>query len=115
MAQEKQIKTCEEYVLNDLFNAQKEVVALKNEKEELELQLRVVESRYSDLINLIKDSLKGNSEVSTNDNTPYYHVRVNGSYIGLYSKENDSYNDDSKLRKLAELIELANSIVERED
>ena len=56
-----EIRTCEEYVLNELNKANEKVVALKNENEELQEQFDIVGEKFQNLWELVKELLTDSS------------------------------------------------------
>ena len=108
-----EIKTCEEYVLNELNKANEKVVALKNENKELQGDLDTLSSKYQTLYELVKELLV-NSRVKVEDDI--VSVYLSTGYVGCYIK-NSAIKDDSQdatLKALTTLIDMFNSIPQRQ-
>ena len=108
-----EIKTCEEYVLNELNKANEKVVALKNENKELQGDLDVLGSKYQTLYELVKE-LVAKSKVKVDDNivSVYLSTGFVGCYINNATIERDS--QDATLKALTKLIDMFNSVPQRQ-
>ncbi len=109
MAQ-KEIKTCEEYVLNELLQAESKINGLKKENEQLQSDCDIVATKYQDLLDLLKVAL-ADAKVSQDD---YTNVYINGSFVGLYHADNPQ-QADTCLVALTKLIDLVHRIPTREE
>ena len=107
------VSACEQYVVDELKQAKKEIAELKEEVQRLDFISKLVHSRYDDIVCLVKNALKGHSEIEETDY--FYNLYIAGKYIGIVGKDTEQRNDKEKeLAYLMELISLANDIVERE-
>lgn len=104
-----EIRTCEEYVLNELNKANEKVVALKNENKELQGDLDTLSSKYQTLYELVKEVV-AKSRVKVDDNI--VSVYLSTGFVGCYIDKRDS--QDATLKALKTLIEMFNSIPQRQ-
>lgn len=104
------IKTCEEYVLNDLFKAKEELEKATNTIKSLQSINKLVDDNNKKLTDLLVKAF-GNAEIEKTEYTTT--VKVNGRFVGLYS--NDSTNEeDEVLKALVELIQFAQATPTKE-
>ena len=101
------MKTCEEYVLNELKQTKEELALCKKRIEELEDTNNVMSIGYKRMIDLV---VNGTKEFSLEDDGTYIKVYFNSSFIALERKD-----ELGVLEPLIDLIEKGQCIVRRED
>ena len=107
-----EIRTCEEYVLNELNKANEKVVALKNENKELQEQCDIISGKAQNLLELVKELLT-DSKVEEEHNL--ICVYLSTGYVGCYSKDSViGDNQTTTLKAIVKLIEMFNSIPQRQ-
>lgn len=108
------MKTCEEYVLNELENAKKELALVKKAKEELEKAKEELEDEYQLALTehkmLIDLVVQGTEYFRLEDDGTYVKVYFNDSYVTL-----ENNRDLGELEGLVNLILKGRSIVRREE
>ena len=104
----KKVKTCEEYVLDELYSAQKEVGELKTQNQDLKEKLELVEKNHNYILGLIKTAIVG--KVDT-DSVGITSVYFQDSYMGSFYEGKENVES---LKALAELIDLVNRLPVRE-
>ena len=109
MAQ-KEIKTCEEYVLNELLQAESKINGLKKENEQLQSDCDIIATKYQELLDLVKVAL---ADAAVKEDA-YTNVYVAGSFVGLYHADNPQ-RDETSLVALTKLIDLAHRVPTREN
>ena len=114
MAKETTIKTCEEYVLNVLAEKEKELIEIKEERDYLANEFKVLQDQYFALRSLVCKALEGSKVEYGNYNTTVY---VDNVFVGLFSEYGLENKDENDLRisALAKLIEMVNSTPKREE
>ena len=101
------MKTCEEYVLNELERTKKELALVQKAKEELEEEHQLALTGYKMLIDLV---VKGTENFRLEDDGTFVKVYFDNSFITLENKK-----DLGKLEGLVNLILKVQSIVRREE
>ena len=101
MAENKQPKTCEEYVLNQLARLQHDLDYEKEVNERLHGELKGMAEHYNELLLKLLPIIACVTEREENFN----HVYLYGSYIGLYDAKDPNIKGQELLMK--KLIELA--------
>lgn len=101
------MKTCEEYVLNELERTKKELALVQKAKEELEEEHQLALTGYKMLIDLV---VKGTENFRLEDDGTFVKVYFDNSFITLENKK-----DLGKLEGLVNLILKGQSIVMREE
>lgn len=101
-----EIKTCEEYVLNELDRTQKELEEVKKENISLKTSVSLQEDDKFDYISCIKllyDQIKNSIEITYTSDIPYF--ALGNTFITLkvsWLKKNDV----EKLKKCVKIMEL---------
>lgn len=101
------MKTCEEYVLNELERTKKELALVQKAKEELEEEHQLALTGYKMLIDLVVNATK---DFKLEDDGTYIKVFWNGNFITLERKDNLEVIGD-----LVALIKKGQSIQRREE
>ena len=101
------MKTCEEYVLNELANIKKELAELKQKHAELEYEHNVALVEYKKLIDLV---VKGTENFRLEDDGTYIRVYFDKNFVTLERKE-----DLKSIESLVNLVLHGQAIVRRED
>ena len=114
MAEEKKAKTCEEYVLNNLYKTEVELATTQKELQETKQALDIESSMHKELLDLVKKVFKGGRTEKTDSGLISVHLKKN--YLGCYFP-NDDYDKKEKefLIAVQTLIEMVNAIPEREE
>lgn len=114
MAEEKKAKTCEEYVLNNLYKTEVELATTQKELQETKQALDIESSMHKELLDLVKKVFKGGRTEKTDSGLISVYLKKN--YLGCYFP-NDDYDKKEKefLIAVKTLIEMVNAIPEREE
>lgn len=106
---EKQPKTCEEYVLNELYSTQNKVAVVSKELQETKEVLGIESALHKELFELITRVCSG-GEIEENKNG-MISLYLKGKYIGSYFSGD---KDSQYLEPLKTLIEMVETNPRRE-
>lgn len=113
MAEEKKIKTCEEYVLNVLAETRNELTLVKKELQETKNALENESSMHKELIDLVVKACKGGKIIA--DDVGLIKVYLLSGYVNCFFDYGDDNDDRAKsLKALKTLIEMVDAIATRE-
>lgn len=111
---EKQPKTCEEYVLEDLFKTKNELALVKKELQETNEVHSELKSHHVKMFELLVLALAGARVEKEND---LYCIYLESGYVGCYTEYGlESKKEEAiKLYALTQLIELVQRTPTREE
>ena len=102
-----EIKTCEEYVLNQFFQTKEENLALQLKNQDLQNQVDIMVEKYNELFGFVKKAFE-NSNAQINSQG-LIQVSINDMFVGVYFKEDEDNENYKPLVALTKLIEMVNN------